>query len=439
MLINNLFQNLETMNWNINNLQISKIAMSFFTLAALALAPSAVTGQDEANKKSDVDENKINSRIAIGLRASHLYDLKVTSQDLLERGVAGNDVWGLNGDNTKLDFAFGLDLTYFFSPFFSLDFAYDIGSMTAANELEYSQTDVSFYNLGANFNLKRAGLKEYFTWVPYARISAGIAQYDATRFMAGDDLPFNSTSGNAMNVGLGLGIRYHINNNLHLNLASEFRTVFNDGFDGYDYGTGRDQMLQTTLGIRYTFGKGKHVDLKPAWRDPSAEDMVTKANRKLKDYNDTIQAFKQGLIKLEDLTADEINQLKSKQAEHSDDIDALKNAKTTTSSGGSAGVQAYTIFFGFNQWSLSDEHKKNLMPVVAILKAEPNAKVYLNGFTDRIGSDNANAKVRQNRLETVKSFLANQGIDESRMLISDPVQEYSKDAFLDRRVDMVIK
>ena len=438
MLINNLFQNLETMNLNFNKVRSIK---SIITLTALALVPSAVIGQADSDKKQEsVADEKINSRFAIGLRASHLYDMKFTPYDVLSKDVAGEDVWGLNGENTRFDLGFGFDLTYFFTPFFSLDFAFDRGSMTAANDLEYSESDVSFYNIGANFNLKRSSLKEYYNWVPYARVAAGIAQYDATRYMAGDNSPFNNESGNAINLSLGLGIRYHLNDNFHLNLSSEFRTVLSDGFDGYDYGSGRDHMLQTTLGIRYTFGKGKHIDRKPAWRDKRVDDLSNRVKRQWKDYNDTIRAIKQGLIKLEDLTADEIARIKKKQDEHSGDIDVLKNAKSSSGVGdASGGIQAYSIFFGFNQWSLSEESKKNLMPLVAILKSEPNAKIYMNGFTDRIGSNDANARVRQNRLDSVKSFLKSQGIDESRIEILEAQQEHSKDAFLDRRVDMIIR
>jgi outer membrane protein OmpA-like peptidoglycan-associated protein len=380
-------------------------------------------------------ERKLRSRIALGVRGNHLYDMKFTAYDKIGLNVTGNDVWGLNGENTNFDFAMGFDLSYFFTPFFSLDFAYDFGSLSAANELEFSETNAKFYTLGANFNLKRGGLNENYKFVPYARLSSGIVQYNATRYLSGNAGILNQEIGNAFNVGVGLGIRYHFSDNLHLNLASEFRTIFNDGFDGYDYGSGRDQMLQTTIGIRYTFGKGKHIDCKPAWRDARVDQLSRAFTLQVKDFQTSNEITVKNFSRLEDLTLEAFSKINEAIDELSVGLDTFDNKYSE----GLKSIQAYSVFFGLNQWILTDEHKMSLMPILAILRLEPNYKLYLSAFTDIVGSDIANEKVRERRFDSVKQFFINQGVDESRILYEDWNAEHSQDAFLDRRVDLILK
>jgi outer membrane protein OmpA-like peptidoglycan-associated protein/opacity protein-like surface antigen len=439
MLIINVFQNLKNMNSFINKSLMDNTLRLIIIVCAFTFLPTIIIAQGslEGTPESVVEkyERKLRSRLALGIRGNHFYDMKFTSYDKIGPNVMGNDVWGLNGENTNFDFALGFDLSYFLSSFFSLDFAYDFGSVTAANELEFTETNVNFYTLGANFNLKRSGLKESFRWVPYARFSAGIVQFDANRYLVGNAGLLNQETGNAFNVGAGLGIKYHFTDNLHINLSSEFRTILNDGFDGYDYGSGRDHLLQTTIGIRYSFGKGKHVDSKAAWRDARVDRLTRTVTLQLNDFQAAKEVILQDLSKLESVTMDKFNTVKkaiNELTEGGDSLDSILSGRFRS-------IQAYTVFFELNKWTLTDEHKMSLMPMLAILKAEPKYKIHLCAFTDIVGSDKANDKVRASRFESVKQFLINQGVEESRIEFDEWKPEYNQDTFLDRRVDLILK
>ena len=47
------------------------------------------------------------NRLAVGVRASHLYDLKFKPNKILDNGFIAEDMKGLNGSKTKLDLSFG--------------------------------------------------------------------------------------------------------------------------------------------------------------------------------------------------------------------------------------------------------------------------------------------------------------------------------------------
>lgn len=223
------------------------------------------------------------NKFSLGIRLSNLYDLKYTAYDILPSGFNASDPYGLHGPKTKFDIAAGLDLSYFFSPSFSMDLSYDKGKMTGANLTEYYQSNVSLLGWGANYDLKRIIHTADYKLVPYVRVSVSRGAYDAERKFIKDDITFNRTSGKAMVVGFGAGLRYHIDQNWHVNLMSEYMTIHTDAWDGWDYGSGRDQMIKTSLGLRYSFGHGKHIDQIPLSkikeREYKTDKMIASQNK----------------------------------------------------------------------------------------------------------------------------------------------------------------
>jgi outer membrane protein OmpA-like peptidoglycan-associated protein len=409
-------------------------------ILAMGLVPLQSYGQDISNDESAKPASEKFNRFAIGLRGSHLYDLKFTGYDRIGFDVVGNDVWGLNGEKTRFDMAGGFDLSYFFSPLFSIDAGIDFGSMTGANDVEYYNSTVRFYSFGANLSLKRNKNVENYRWVPFARISTGLVDYDAERFFISDDGRISGESGTAFQMGIGLGMRYHITNNLHGFISTEFRTVFNDGFDGYDYGSGRDHLMQTMIGIRYTLGKGKHVDQTPAWQDARLTDAITQ----MQTIEDTISALQQGLISLSDLTEGELEKVAARQAdlksELKEEIAELRRRQQQKELS-SNNLLSYSVFFGFNQHQLTAEHKRQLMPLVSLMRNESRVKAYVAGFTDKVGSASANERVRELRSNAVVDFFTSMGISSDRIEVLqwDNEHGYADDSFLDRRTDVIIK
>lgn len=66
--------------------------------------------------------------------------------------------------------------------------------------------------------------------------------------------------------------------------------------------------------------------------------------------------------------------------------------------------------FKFGTTELTAESKRQLDNIVAILKANPEVKIKIGGYTDKKGSDEANKKLSQSRADAVKAALEKAGV-----------------------------
>ncbi len=73
------------------------------------------------------------------------------------------------------------------------------------------------------------------------------------------------------------------------------------------------------------------------------------------------------------------------------------------------------INFATGSSSLSAESSEQIKNIFEILKAYPNVKLKIGGYTDNTGSDDINKKLSQARADSVKSAIMNLGIAEARM------------------------
>ena len=73
-----------------------------------------------------------------------------------------------------------------------------------------------------------------------------------------------------------------------------------------------------------------------------------------------------------------------------------------------------TVYFDTDQAALSQDDEATLTRTAATLKAHPNMKLRLEGYTDSTGAANANQTLSQRRASAVAGFLKGQGIDSSR-------------------------
>lgn len=399
------------------------------------------------------------NRWGLGLRLSHLYDVKFTAYDKLANGFSGEDVSGLNGSKTKFDLAFGVDVIYFVSPLISLDASYDMGKMTGANAIDYYESDVTFLSLGLNYDLKGRNQRTPNTWVPFLRASIGEGSYDTKRKFIEDDVTFHTEKGTALQVGLGAGIRYHMNDNWHLNLQSEFITTYTDAWDGYNYGSGKDHMVKTNLGIRYTFGKNKHQDRAVAWQfsnqNPadnselinklllSMSDSLKNINNKvdqLQANNQSLQALlnkdtdEDGVPDIKDQCPSEKGTLtngcneavvKKDSTNNNGKGNAPATAPATTSAIANSGdaqliknmilIEMNNIRFEKGKADLNSEAVDILNRTSVMLKRNANFKLVIFGHADQDGSDKVNYRISQKRAETVANYLTKKGIAANRI------------------------
>jgi OOP family OmpA-OmpF porin len=101
------------------------------------------------------------------------------------------------------------------------------------------------------------------------------------------------------------------------------------------------------------------------------------------------------------------------------------------------------VNFAFNSDRLDQRAHGILNEVASAIKAKPNARVTLNGYTDHFGTDQYNLGLSQRRAEAVKAYLVKQGIPASRMTTHGKGKSFTYDnkteegCYLNRRVEFV--
>lgn len=75
------------------------------------------------------------------------------------------------------------------------------------------------------------------------------------------------------------------------------------------------------------------------------------------------------------------------------------------------------IYFDFGRYSLTAESKGVLNDVYEKLKDNPNLKLKLLGYTDGVGSAQANMQLAASRARSARNYLINKGIRADRMFI----------------------
>jgi outer membrane protein OmpA-like peptidoglycan-associated protein len=78
-------------------------------------------------------------------------------------------------------------------------------------------------------------------------------------------------------------------------------------------------------------------------------------------------------------------------------------------------VDTVEVYFGFDQADLSDGAQTALLSVVKEMEASPTLVVKLGGFTDPKGAKSYNYTLAQRRVEAVRRFLADKGVQLSRV------------------------
>ena len=78
-------------------------------------------------------------------------------------------------------------------------------------------------------------------------------------------------------------------------------------------------------------------------------------------------------------------------------------------------VDTVEVYFGFDKADLSDGAQTALLGVVKELQASPTLIVRLGGFTDPTGTRDYNYGLAQRRVEAVRRFLVDKGLELSRV------------------------
>jgi outer membrane protein OmpA-like peptidoglycan-associated protein len=103
------------------------------------------------------------------------------------------------------------------------------------------------------------------------------------------------------------------------------------------------------------------------------------------------------------------------------------------------------VLFATGRADLKPEATNNLMALVTFLNSYPNRTAAIEGYTDSVGSDDANQLLSERRAESVRSYLTGKGIGAARLAASgkgemEPVgdNESATGRQRNRRVEVII-
>jgi OOP family OmpA-OmpF porin len=74
------------------------------------------------------------------------------------------------------------------------------------------------------------------------------------------------------------------------------------------------------------------------------------------------------------------------------------------------------VHFNFDKAIIREVDKPVLDEAAETLKANPNVKIYVNGYCDAIGTVKYNLKLSQRRADAVAAYLEDKGIPSSQLI-----------------------
>jgi outer membrane protein OmpA-like peptidoglycan-associated protein len=255
--------------------------------------------------------------------------------------------------------------------------------------------------------------------------------YEAQRSFVSDGIEFSNTVGATSFTTLGFGVQHHITNAFSVNLQSSLRVVNTDAWDGYDYSSGRDHLMMTTIGVEYALGKGSHMNRLPTSRDPRVNSVLDEIN--------LIKQNEESTLKMLDIQAKENAELKEKYALLEKGMEELATkqaefSKTSTSET----IAPYVIYYDFNSSKVQTVFELELQKRVFEL-ADQNAVFTIQAFSDEKGTKLANSLIRARRIAKIKALLKSWGIQDDNIVIKEWDGSHSGNDRLDRRVELTVK
>jgi outer membrane protein OmpA-like peptidoglycan-associated protein len=78
-------------------------------------------------------------------------------------------------------------------------------------------------------------------------------------------------------------------------------------------------------------------------------------------------------------------------------------------------AETYQVLFGFDKWDIGDQGQTTLSTLVKEMKENPKLTVDLQGYADPVGTYGYNVALSQRRVESVRRYLVEKGVELPRI------------------------
>lgn len=381
-------------------------------------------------------QGQIANRFQLSIGGGGHYDLYTPSNDANMGNVPIEDARSYNSSYDEINWMGQGRLTFMLSPTWGLYGEYTKGTLSGSSNETYYRNRLNEAALGVRFypgNENRNHIGSHWNLVPMVGITH--TWFDSELFFKGDNSLQNYLHTEAWGLQGGLELSYAFNSHWSMYLSAQYLSVFHDGFDGWDYGSGSDAYLRGGLGITYRFTSAEKPNLADCNVFDNAKALEDTLARLTKSVQADMASIQTKLTEVEEAQA----AIETTQEEMAEDVETLQ---AQVSELNEKATQYHTaVFFNTESSRLSQEMKLDLYKFILSINANTGLKKYklvVMGYTDKTGSARYNARLRQKRANEVKRFLADNGM-KCEIEITEIVVEHSSTLMFDRRVEVVLK
>ncbi len=327
------------------------------------------------------------------------------------RGDLGNNLteFAHNGN-----LAYGAGLSYYISDHFGVALDanfFELKNSNGPNDAVFSKRDT--YMNTSDFNLAlMLRIKPFITRLnPYIAVGLG------GNFLHDNaDIRNQSAESNFMfTFPFGVGVNYEISPRFSLNAQMIYNLGFSDDLldnhplsadktiDGNARpdidGKSHDDFMLTTVGIVFNFGGGKNTE------ESMEQKMLEQSMKNLKAAQNA-----------SDQSADNLRQAHQLNEKTLAAIDSLKLNRHKKNELKSEFVHIVNnIQFAFDKSDILSTSKTELNSLADIMNHYDGLHVNLAGHADKRGSKQYNKELSQRRVQSVKEYLVNHGVNSSRI------------------------
>tara|TARA_B110000977_G_C11014847_1_gene469054 strand:- start:2 stop:631 length:630 start_codon:yes stop_codon:yes gene_type:complete len=171
-------------------------------------------------------------------------DLEYKDKDI---NMFSPDMSSRHSNKSGLENGLDLSIGYQYSDKLVFGINFLEAEISASNDVEYFQGEFNDINAFIQYDIYQIKKMMFF-----ANASLGQVEYEASRFLVSDDseLTINSPEGTANKMALGIGAKMQFKENLSILLKYTLNELNDDGFDGWDYGSGVDRYAYISLALR---------------------------------------------------------------------------------------------------------------------------------------------------------------------------------------------